>query len=448
MTALASSPERKSILHNSGASLIIRLAGTAASFLVIVGLTRLLSPGDVGRYFVLYSFCSIAAVVIGCGLNLTVVRVISEAFALNTPGRAKQALRTALTMLALASLVFAGVLCLPLAQQLLTHLLVMPLSPALLALLLAWAVGLALQATTGEAFRGMHDIVRASIYGGLAGSLLYLAGLAVFFFGTTASLQGIVAIAASAALVSSAIAGFTLHRRMRAVESSDGPTLRNMAAMSLPFWGTNVVLVVLSQADLWILNQLADSQSVSLYGAAMRLTQFLTMPLLVLNAALIPIISEQHALGETRRLEGILRTSAAAAAIPALVALFTFAVGGSWLLDLLFGPAYREAYWLLLILAAGHCINVLCGSAGYTLLMTGRQREMLWITVASGCAMSVLAWGLGSRFGAPGVAIASALTLAAQSLLMCWTVRRHLGLLTSADPVAMLHPITTLRALA
>ncbi len=448
MTALLNIPERKSILRNSGASLVIKLAAATASFFVIVGVTRLLSPADVGRYFVLYSFCSIAAVVVGCGLNLTVVRLVSEALALKAPDRAKRALFASLTILALASLSFAAVLSLPVTEELLSRLLVMALSPALLVMLFAWTVGLALQSTIGEAFRGMHDILRASIYGGLCGSLIYIASFAVFFLGALASVQSIVALAALAALLAAAIAGLDLHRIMRRIPTGGSLNLRATAAMSLPFWGANVVLVILSQADLWVLNQLADSHAVSLYGAAMRLTQLMTMPLLVLNAALIPVISEHYALGQTQRLEVILRSSAAAAAIPALVALFAFAVCGPWILGLLFGPAYREASELLGILAAGQCVNVLCGSAGYTLLMTGRQREMLWITMACGGAMCLLAWGLGSRFGATGVAIAAASALAAQSIMMCWTVRRQLGLLTAADPVAMLHPFRTLRQLA
>jgi O-antigen/teichoic acid export membrane protein len=443
-------PFRKnSVLRNSTVSLIVRLIATLCSFLVIIGITRLLTPDDAGRYFLLYSFASVAAVVIGLGVNLTAVRLVSQAIALEAPGRARRAVRSSLSILAFSALCFSIVLALAPTQTVLRELLRVNIDGLLLVLLFSWTVALALQGLIGEVFRGMHDILRASIHGGLCSSLICLAGLAVMLLVARPSLDWVVALTASAALLAVAIAAASLYSRTRNSPLGDSePTVRATLAMSLPFWGTNVALIAFSQADLWILNQLATSHSLALYGAATRLTQMLTMPLLVLNSALIPIISAQHALGKTQSLDRLLRNSAAIAAVPALIALLVFAAGGPWLLEFFFGESYRDANLPLLILATGQCVNVLCGSAGYTLLMTGQQKDVFWITFASGVSMSVLAWSLGSLYGATGVAVAAAVALAAQSLFMSWLVWWRLGLLTLASPGAMLHPLRTLRALA
>jgi O-antigen/teichoic acid export membrane protein len=436
------------ILRNSTIALVVRLVAAPFGLLVVTLTTRLLSPEDAGRFFVLYSFCSVAAIIIGCGQSMSAVRLVSEALALKSPGRAKQAMYAALRIVAFAAFIYAALLCLPPVQAVLAQLLQFDLNVPILALLFAWTVGLALQSLLAELFRGMHDILRASIFGGLCSSLLSLMALVGSLVLFTPSLLVFVGLVVSATLLASAVAGSSLYRLTRHLPRGPESAWRSVLSLSLPFWGTSVVLVVLGQADLWILNQLSNSESVALYGAATRLTQLLTLPLLVINAALIPVISEQHALGQHQRLQEVLRTSAAMAALPAILALLLFAVAGSWLLGLFFGDVYRQAHGLLVILAAGQCVNVLGGSAGYTLLMTGHQRDMFLITVASGAAMCVLAVALGSQLGATGVAIGAATGLAVQSLVMCWAVWRRLGLITLASPAAFLRPLHTLKALA
>ena len=436
------------IIWNSSASLVVRLLSALCGFLVIALVTRLLAPEDAGRYFMLYSFCSIVAVVIGCGLNLTSVQQVSEAIALKSPERVKSTIYTSLTILALSTFIFATLLPLRSVGDALTHVLMTDVDWVVLLLIFVWTVGLALQSTIGEVFRGMHDIQRAAFYGFLCNGVLCLAALAGAFVLSVHSLRAVSGLTAAAALLAAGVASASLHRFTGTMSGRGKLSLRTTMKMSLPFWGTNLVLVLLTQADIWMLNHLSNGTDVALYGAASRLTQMLTLPLLVLNSALIPVISEHHALGQRERLQDLLRGSATMAAVPAFIALIAFALAGGWILQAAFGEAYREAHLILLVLAVGQCVNVLCGSAGYVLLMTGRQRDMFFITAVSGAAMCLLAWVLGSKFGALGVAIGSAMGLATQSLMMCWTVWRCLGMVTFASPSAMLHPFRTLRVLS
>jgi len=436
-----------SLARNSAISLAVRLLAALSGLLVTTLITRTLEPAAAGNYFILFSFCSIGAIVVGCGVNLSVVRLVSEAMALGRPARARGAIRMVLKLLAVAALIYATVLLLPPVSARLAALLKIPPDAFLPILLVIWTLGLALQSALAEAFRGLQDILRASVYGGLCASMLCLTALGVAALYSTPTLRQTVVLVAAATLLAVLLCSIALRRALRRLPAPQSPRWRTLLALSLPLWGTNLLLVVLTQADLWILNQLTDSADVALYGAASRLTQLLTLPLLVLNSALVPMISEQHALGQHARLQSLLRDSAALAALPAIVALVLFAIAGPLLLELFFGASYRGAHGVLLILGAGQCVNVLCGSAGYTLMMTGHQRDMLWITGLSGALLIPLALGLGAWFGSSGVALGVATALGLQSLAMCACVRLRLGLVTMASPQGMLHPLRTLKRL-
>ncbi len=443
----ATTGKSSSLARNSAISLAVRLLAAISGLLVTTLITRTLEPAAAGSYFILFSFCSIGAIVIGCGVNLSVVRLVSESMALGRPAQARGAVRMVLQLLASASLLFAAALLLPPVRELMAVLLKFSPDGLLLVLLVAWTVGLALQSVLAESFRGLQDIFRASVYGGLCTSALCLTALGLAALYSVPTLRQTITLVAVATLLAVLICSLALRRALRRLPAPEMPGWRHLLTLSLPLWGINLLLVVLTQADLWILNQLADSADVALYGAASRLTQLLTLPLLVLNSALIPMISEQHALGQHARLQSLLRDSAALAALPAIAALVLFAVAGPLLLELFFGGSYRGAHAVLLILGAGQCINVLCGSGGYTLMMTGHQRDMLWITVFSGALLIPLGFVLGDWLGPCGVALGVAIALATQSVAMCICVKMRLGLVTVASLQGMLHPLQTLKRL-
>ncbi|WP_263143609.1 oligosaccharide flippase family protein [Pseudomonas sp. RIT-PI-AD] len=434
------------LIKNSVWSLSFRLLSALSGLLLTALLARLLTQAETGQYFILLSLASIGSVVLCCGMNFSVVRLIAEAQALQDAGRAKGVMLAALLTVAVAG-VALGLAFFSAPGQALLHRYVSAPGPLLTALLLIWTLALAGQALFAELFRGLQNILMASLFGGVCASVLALGALLVGGWLTPLTLELAVTLVALATLTGVGLAALTLWRQVRRLPGAPHLDWRRLAAISLPLWITNLMLVVLVQADLWILNAQGDSAQVALYGAAVRLTQLLTLPLLVLNAALIPVISERHALGDLPGLQRLLRASAALAALPALLAVAIFFGAGGPLLQAFFGPDYAAAQPLLCILALGQLANVLCGSAGYTLMMTGRQQDMMWITLLAGLLMIGLGLYWVRQHGALGVACASALGLGAQSLAMWGRVRQRLGLWTHASPEFLLRPLQALRAL-
>ncbi len=186
----ATTGKSSSLARNSAISLAVRLLAAISGLLVTTLITRTLEPAAAGSYFILFSFCSIGAIVIGCGVNLSVVRLVSESMALGRPAQARGAVRMVLQLLASASLLFAAALLLPPVRELMAVLLKFSPDGLLLVLLVAWTVGLALQSVLAESFRGLQDIFRASVYGGLCTSALCLTALGLAALYSVPTLRG------------------------------------------------------------------------------------------------------------------------------------------------------------------------------------------------------------------------------------------------------------------
>ena len=73
------------IVFGSIWSLGFRALAAFSGLLVAMLITRQLSQADAGRYFLLLSLVSVAAVILGGGLNFSVVKLIAEAQAQQQP---------------------------------------------------------------------------------------------------------------------------------------------------------------------------------------------------------------------------------------------------------------------------------------------------------------------------------------------------------------------------
>ena len=92
-----------------------------------------------------------------------------------------------------------------------------------------------------------------------------------------------------------------------------------------------------------------------------------------------------------------------------------------------FGKDFSGGIWLLRILALGQFINVISGSVGYLLMMTGYEKDMRNITVINGVLAVVLALILNPTFGAIGSAISTAVVVASSNLMAVGLVKKRLG---------------------
>ena len=166
---------------------------------------------------------------------------------------------------------------------------------------------------------------------------------------------------------------------------------------------------------------------------------FVATPLIVVSQVVPPIIAELHAKGERDQLERTLRSVSTVAGLPAALVLVAFIVAGGFILSLAYGPYFRQAATVLIILSCARLVAVCTGSSGVTLMMTGHQRIMMLITLGCGAFALIAEILLAPSYGITGVAAATCTAQILLNLLQLIFARVRVGIWTHArfslDPI-------------
>jgi O-antigen/teichoic acid export membrane protein len=412
-------------------------------------LARMLSEQELGAYFLALSIVSLGAVVGSLGLPKTVVGLVAESMGVGRPGRARRVIRTVLGLGVFGALGI-GLAYLLVGDLVSEHLFHSSLLVGVTGLLAGWIAIAVVQEITAEAFRGFHDIRLATLLGGLAtagksGGLIMrvlLLGVLVLLWvrSEQTSLATVMLVCMGSGSVSVVVSLWLLYGKVSSLSPSEGAqdevepvSAKELLDDAIPFLAIGLTSLVLLSADVWILSALGSLKEVGIYGAASRLVTFVTMPLLIVNLVLPPIVSEMYAQGQTGRLERTLRTFSTLAGVPSLAVLLVFMLLGGPILGLVYGkPIYQgdTAILVLLILSAAKLTAVWSGSCGLVLQFTGHQRSMLRVSLLTSPLFFVVAIWATQRYGPVGVACAVAVTTALQNVIMVLLAKRKTGMWT------------------
>jgi O-antigen/teichoic acid export membrane protein len=430
-TGHASARTLKQRLLSGGAWTVgARVVAGAAGFSVNALLSRLVSPEDLGSYFLLVSIASLGALAAQLGLQVAVVRMVAEAMAWGDTARARGVMHAALAIVAGCALVL-GIAVAWAGPDAAVYAFNSSALGQTAWLAGAWLAGLALMNLVAEIFRGLHDYRLAGVLGG-AGSnvLLLVALLGVLALQGSASLQEAAGLGVCAVVIAAVGGLLVLRRRASRFSTAKQVSRRDLLAVGLPLLVTSLAIFVCTQADLWILGMSRDKEEVAMYGAAVRLVQLVMMPMLMINAVLAPTIAELFSQGQLAKLERMLRASAALSGLTALVALVVLCAGADPLLGWVYGDYYRGGALALMLVSAGQTVNVLTGPAVLVLMMTGHQRAAMGISLACGAGLIALGLAVVEESGFNGVAAVAAAMTALHGLASAAWVLRTSGMRT------------------
>ncbi len=397
-------------------------------------LSRLLAPDELGAYFLIFSMVSTAVFIAHAGLSWTALRLVAQSMGLREPGRAKQVILLTTRLAAIGTLLVAGFLAFGGVKAIAEHVFHSELIARASGMIAILVVLVSIQNFSIEIFRGFHDIRLAILFGNLGSNFF-----AMLFFWCLWQVNGRGSIPAvleihvffSLILVILVVLLLAIRiSKLPAVENSIN--VKEITSVSLGLWGTHLMLLVWSQADLWVVGSFQSSEGVALYGAAVRLMSIVNLPLIVTNTVLPPIISELHSQNKMMELEQVLRNSATVAALPSLLILVSLIVFNSPILGLLFGEFYRSAGLVLIVLSLGQLVNVWAGSCGLLLMYTGYQNTMMKITMVS-AFMTVSGSLIAVQFfGLLGVSFSALIGMCLQNFLALFFGRRKLKIWTHA----------------
>lgn len=425
---------RRRVLRGSTWVLGGRIVTTILGFVINVLLARILTHAELGAYFTSYTLVIVGSIVAQLGLDLAVVRFVAAALGTDRPEDARSTVRTVfgagtVGVVVVAMVVLAG------GGWLARHVYQSPLLASVIPITAGWLAVAALQSLTVETWRGFQRFDLATLFDQFLVDIVLATVFGAFFILSVRPGLGNVLLLSTVFSAGVMItAGALLVRRVRRLPPGGRVSGREIFHMAWPVLITNISIYLLSTGvDLLVLGAFQPQQQVGIYGAATRLMILVSTPFLILQGVTPPIIAELYAQGRKAELERTLRSVATLAALPALLILAVFLIFGENVMGLLYGPFYRQGALILTILSVGRVVAVICGSSGVTLMMTGRQRVLMNLTILTGIASVLGGIVMAPRFGGVGVAAWTASVAAVQNVLMYVLAKRYTGIRTIAE---------------
>ena len=197
-------------------------------------------------------------------------------------------------------------------------------------------------------------------------------------------------------------------------------------ATGLPLFMIAITNFVMAGGDVLFLGYWEEKVDVGVYGLAKRIAALTAFILVAINSIVAPKFSKLHAQGKLEELKSVAQNSVKLLtffAFPAVIILTFFSTP---IMNLV-GKDFANGGLILAILAIGQFVNVITGSVGYLLMMSGHEKLMRNNILIVAVFTALLYYLLIPKFGVVGAAIASALGLATQNLIAFYLVKLKLG---------------------
>jgi len=157
----------------------------------------------------------------------------------------------------------------------------------------------------------------------------------------------------------------------------------------MPMMVTSVSFAFMDFIPLILIDYYTSTSQVGLYSVAYRITQFISITLLMVNTITAPIFADLYHSNRMIELQKIVRQSSKLIFFSALlIAIIILATNEGILF--LFGKVFSGANLVLIILVLAQLINAFCGSSGLLLNMVGQQALFRNISLLSSFFLCVL----------------------------------------------------------
>jgi O-antigen/teichoic acid export membrane protein len=286
-------------------------------------------------------------------------------------------------------------------------------------------------ANTQDGIARSHDWMRLGLMPQFIIRQSLIIGFTAGAFALGFHLGASTAMLASAAAVWIAMIGqlIVLNRRLRGhIEPGEKAyDFHGWLAISLPILLVEGFYLLLSYTDVLVLQQFRPSEEVGIYFAVVKTLALVSFIHYAMSATTAHRFAEYHALGDKARLSAYVTHAIKWTFWPSLAATILLLAFGKPLLWL-FGAQFVAGYDIMFIAAIGLVVRSAIGPVERLLNMLGHQ-HICALAYGLAFVMNVaLCVTLVPRFGGHGAAAATSISLAFETVLLFWIVRRRLGL--------------------
>ena len=236
-----------------------------------------------------------------------------------------------------------------------------------------------------------------------------------------AGLVALVAAPIAAGTCGVAIATALARRRFSLRARFDARRVRSLLVESLPIGITTVIVVLYVKSDAVLLQLLASSREVGLFGAAYKPIEYAFLALILPTTVLLPLLSRWYGVDVARYRAVFWRGIDLLLALSLPITAMTLVVSDD--LVALYAPGFAAAATALRLLALALPSMIVAGWLGFALLAAGRQRVTLAYDAAALVVNVAVNLALIPMIGQDGAAVAALATTAFVVLSAALAVR-------------------------
>ncbi|HJU88878.1 MAG TPA: oligosaccharide flippase family protein [Gemmatimonadaceae bacterium] len=406
----------------------VNAGGTLVAFVVQILLARTLGPADYGLYAYALGLMNIVLLVAKFDFENAALRFVGAYRGRREWGLLRGFLRYGHEVVVLSSLVVAAIAALIVLStdrltpgESNTYLIACALLPVT-----------AILTFKSSALQGLTRVVEAQAPGMLIRPLLFGLGVAALALGAGMRMTAALAVAANlvASILVLVLSTVFLRRGLPTDAKHAEPVYaaREWWHVALGLLLISASQVVLSQqADVVVVGSIVDKVAAGHYNAASQLATLVNFGVTAVLFITAPMISELHARGGHQELQRLVTMATRANLLASVPVFFALLLAGGLALGL-YGPTFRDAYPVLVILGVSQLAVALVGSlSGFLMSMTGNQNAAAVVIGGSAALNIVLTVILTPIFGLIGTATATLIGTLTRSVLLTLLVRRRLA---------------------
>ena len=422
------------LFNQAGISLILRICGQAAGFVLTLVIARYFGASGLGDYVLAIAVLRGFSIISKLGLDIFSVRFVAS-FVKKNMWKSIIYFKRRIEIL----LIFTCLLC---------SFIMYFFSSEIAALINAEIFHIKLNSflilpmtffiLNYQCLRGLKKIAHFSFYFRVSQALFSIVCIFVFVQFFTNDDIPIFAYLCSLLIVFilstySFKKSFHLKKNIQKTESVEKFEIFDMLKISLPIMIAQLVQFIMAWTDKLMLGNMMDSDQVGVYFTAFKLSMLASLSLMAINSIAGPKFAEMFSKNDFSSLKKVVYQSTEIifwTTIPFVIVFFIFPQK----IMLLFGDEFKTGSNALMILSLAKLISSFSGSVGNILQMTGNQFIYMIILSIGALCNVVLNYYLIPIYSIEGAAIASLLSMSLWNLGMVYFIKKEFGFYTFYNP--------------
>lgn len=196
----------------------------------------------------------------------------------------------------------------------------------------------------------------------------------------------------------------------------------------LPFSIMAIITTLNTEMASVVIGFIVDSSSVAYFKVAMQAMAVISLGLSSINAVIMPKVSRYYKQGRVQDVQCLVTKSVRVNCISTIPVILMLIFFGDDIILLLFGSQYVDAYPIMVILGFGQIVNVIMGSVGVLLNMTGNEKKVIKTLTVSLLVNVILIVSLTPILGAAGAAYGVSISMVIWNLMMSYDVYKYTGI--------------------